>query len=172
MGRMSSPLPSGRQGLATLRIMASAFVLTVPLLGVVVGVALPPDQLLAVPPLNDLAVPIAVSVLAFALMLAFGHRVSALPPSTGSDDAARFGMTQFQTTLFVRLAIAEIPVLISLVMVFATEDASLVTYAIGAVASLLLHALYAFPSRASIARVEERLDRDGGQSHLSQSLDA
>ena len=57
-------------------------------------------------------------------------------------------------------------------MVFATEDASLVTYAIGAVASLLLHALYAFPSRASIARVEERLDRDGGQSHLSQSLDA
>ncbi|WP_105567505.1 hypothetical protein [Microbacterium halophytorum] len=160
----------GDPRLTTVRMIAGSFAGMVVLLGVVVALIVPSEQWFTGPGAIGLALPAAGGALGLVLMLTMGHHVPALPPTTPADQAASTAFAAFQSTLFVRLAAAELPTLVGIAAVFIADEPSAIPYLIGGAISLVLHAVYAFPTAASVRRIERRLDREGGHSRLADSL--
>lgn len=118
-------------------------------------------------------VPWALGVLAVASFLlsnAIGYNVPAIAPGTPPDEAAVAGRLAFQSSLFLRLALSEAVAVIGLVLAFVVQPQTVMTVVIGTVLALALLAWHVWPSARVITKVEQRLDRDGGRSHLSDTL--
>lgn len=165
----SSPAPGAGQ-LAVMRMIAGAFIGSALILALPVSFIVPSETWFAMPSVLSLALPIVLGAAALAGVLTVGHRVPAIARATPPERARTEAVGAFQTTFFIRLAFAEVPVLVGIAASVIDENGSAIPYAIGAVISLILLATYAFPSPASVRRVERQLDREGGRSHLSRAL--
>lgn len=156
--------------LLTLRIIAAAFIASAVIIAAPISFMIPSETWFAMPSAVSLALPLVVGAAAFGGIVTIGHRVPAVSPSTPPDEARSAAVGAFQTSFFLRLAFAEVPVLVGVAASVMDENGSAIPYVIGAVITLALHAAYAFPSAASVRRIERRLDRDGGRSALSRAL--
>lgn len=165
---MPGPSPQGYLG--TLRMLAAAFLGATVLVVFAMTFVIPSESWFEMPDMIGFALPIVVGVLAFGGVLTVGHQTPAIPQGTPPDQASAAAKQHFQTTMFVRLAFAEVPLFAGIAAAFLSVDPSLVPVLIGAVIALILHLSYAFPHAASVRRVERRLDRDGGRSGLAEAL--
>lgn len=161
------PTPAASR-LRALRTIAIAYLGAIPLIGVAMTFVVPSGDPWGVPDLLGLVIPIVVGAACWAAILTIGLRVPALPAGTPTDPGV--GIASYQTSMFVRIAFATLPAILSVALLFALPHATLVTYAIGAVISLVLIAVYVYPHRYNAALVERRLDRAGGRSLLTTHL--
>lgn len=166
----NGPIHGPDPRLMTIRMIAGSFFGMVLLLGVVIAFVVPSEEWFANPGLLGLVLPVAGGALGLVLTLTMGHSVRAISPTAPPDQAASAAFTAFQSSLFIRLAAAEVPALVGIAAVFITDEPSAVPYLIGGAITLVLLAAYAFPTAASVRRIERRLDREGGRSRLSDSL--
>lgn len=154
----------------TMRTMCLAFMGSVIVIGVAVAFMFEFDDLLTAPDLLGLVGPLVVAALAIGAILTVGMNVPAVPASTDALASTLAGIGSYQSTLFVRLAFATLPAYVAIALMFIASHPSLVTYAIGAVAAIVLIAVFAFPNRFNARLIERRLDRAGGRSGLSRAL--
>jgi F0F1-type ATP synthase membrane subunit c/vacuolar-type H+-ATPase subunit K len=112
----------------------------------------------------------ALAVVSFLLSNAFGYTVAPIAPGTPAAEAAIAGRTAFQSSMFTRLALSEAVAVVGLVVAFVVEPQTIMTVVIGTVLALALLAWHVWPSERVIRKVEQRLDRDGGRSHLFDTL--
>ncbi|OCG73559.1 hypothetical protein [Microbacterium sediminis] len=164
----TQPAPAAAR-LRILRTIAIAYLGAIPMIGIVLTFITPADDPWGAPDLLGIVVPLAIGAAAWIGVLTFGLRMPALPARDVEIDRTA-GLGAYQTTLFQRVAVAMLPALVSVALQFALPHATLITYAIGGVISLVLVAVYVYPNRYNVRLVERRLDRDGARSGLSQSL--
>lgn len=150
-----------------LRTIALSYLGSIPLIGVVVALAVPGDHLWGAPDLLGIVAPIVTGLACWVAVVTIGLRVPALP--AGATDPVG-AVTAYQTSLFVRIAFATLPALLSIPLLFVLPHATMITFAIGAVISLVLLAVYVYPHRYNASLVERRLDRAGGRSLLTTHL--
>jgi F0F1-type ATP synthase membrane subunit c/vacuolar-type H+-ATPase subunit K len=112
----------------------------------------------------------ALAVVSFLLSNAIGYNVPAIAPGTPPEEAAGTARGSFQTSMFTRLALSEAVAIIAVVLAFVVVPRTVMTVVIGVVLSLALFAWHVWPSERVITKVEQRLDRDGGRSYLSDTL--
>lgn len=117
----------------------------------------------------SIAVVLVGGLVALAGILGLCYRTPAIPAGTDASRATATALGSFQSLAFIRLALAEPPLLIGIGMAFGVEPASWFTSLLGAVVALLLATL-ARPGERSIERVRSSLERDGGTSFLSAAL--
>lgn len=116
-----------------------------------------------------LAAVIAASVLLTELI---GFRSPPLPMNLAPAEAGTRGVALFRAGAFVRLAMAELPVLLSVVMTFLATPPhqGLVLVIIGAVATEALMVWQVLPSDRHIEKVQARLEADGARVPLREAL--
>ena len=116
-----------------------------------------------------------IVVLASAVFVHFviestGYRTPAVPPGTPEDEARATSTQAFGASQFKRMLPAEVPALVAVALAYATVDGGFFTYCTGALASIVLMALHAWPGEIQIAKVQASLERDGGDSYLREVL--
>jgi hypothetical protein len=112
----------------------------------------------------------ALAVVAHVLCTSIGYRVPAVPPATPAGEAAVAGRMAFQQSTFLRLALCESIAVVGIVLGFAVPPRTGMTVVIGVVLSLALLLLHVWPGARVVGRVERSLDRDGGRSHLTDTM--
>lgn len=112
----------------------------------------------------------ALAVLAHVACTTVGYRTTPVRPGTAASEAARTGRSAFQQSTFVRMALCEAVGIVAVAAAFVVDSRTGMTVVVGAVLSLALLALHAWPGERTIARVQRSLDRDGGQSFLSDTM--
>lgn len=161
------PTPAASR-LRILRTIAISYLGAIPMIGIALTFMVPSDDPWGTPDLLGILLPIVVGAACWAAILTIGLRVPALPADAPIDPGA--GIASYQASMFVRIAFATLPAILSVALLFALPHATLVTYAIGAVISLVLIAVYVYPNRYNVALVERRLDRHGARSLLAAGL--
>ncbi len=151
-------------------MIAGALTTAVVLFGLVVSFIVPSGSWFELPGAAGLALPVVVGVAAAGAIATVGHNVPAIPQATPAETATARGVAGFRSSFFIRLAFAEVPALVGLAAVFIAETPSMIPYLIGGAVSLVLLGLYVFPTRASVQRIERKLDRDGGRSRLAEAF--
>lgn len=124
------------------------------------------------PPAWVLGGQVVVAVAIHLLLNAVGYRTPAIAPSTPPDRAGSQSAAAFSSTTFLRMAFAESIAIASIAAAFLVPQGEYVTFLTGAVLGLALLAFHAVPSERTIAKVQASLERDGGVSHLRESLGA
>lgn len=164
------PTASPTARLTAMRMIAGAFFAAVVMFALVVSLIVPSEYWFEMPDILGLALPAVAGVAAAGGIVTVGHNVVAIAPTDPADRATATAVNRFQASMFVRLAFAELPAFVGLAAVLVSAHPSAIPFLIGAVFSLVLHAVYAFPTRASVRRVERKLDREGGRSRLAESF--
>lgn len=111
-----------------------------------------------------LAVPAALGLADLFLLPAVGSTVRPLPASAEPEVAARTSAGVLRTVSMLRLALAEAPALLGLVVAFVAGSG--IPFAIGYAFSVVLLALAVYPSERVVAGIRERLEADGAKSQL------
>lgn len=155
--------------LRMMRMIVATYLAVIPLMGVAMSFVVPAEDPWGMPDVLGLALPVAVGVAAWAGIVTVGLRVPPLPASH-VEVAPGAGASVYQSTMFVRMALATAPALVSIALLFALPHATMITFAIGAVISLALLAVYAYPNRYNAGLVERRLDSAGARSRLAEGL--
>lgn len=130
----------------------------------------PGEGLLDAPPTWVPVAQLAAGVVLHLLIGAIGYRAPAISPGTPPETAGRTSAAALSSGTILRAAMAESVAIGSLALAFLLTEGSYVTYLGGAVVSLVLFALHAFPSERTISRTETSLERDGGTSYLRHQL--
>jgi hypothetical protein len=112
----------------------------------------------------------ALAVVSHLLSQTIGFNLRPVPAGTLPDEAAAMARVAFQTSSLLRFVLTESVAIIALVLSFVVLPASWMTYLIGAVLALILLGVNVWPSSAVIAKAQQQLDRDGGQSYLRDAL--
>jgi F0F1-type ATP synthase membrane subunit c/vacuolar-type H+-ATPase subunit K len=110
----------------------------------------------------------ALAVISHLLSRTLGFRVRPIPASTLPSDAMPAALAAFQSSLILRFALSEGIAIIAMVLSFVL--ATWMTYLIGGVLALILFVVNVWPSTANISKVQQQLDREGGQSYLADAL--
>lgn len=160
---------TGGAGLRMMRMIVATYLAVIPLMGVVMAFVVPAEDPWGMPDVLGLALPVVVGVAAWAGIVTVGLRVPPLPASH-VEVAPGAGASVYQSTMFVRMALATAPALVSIALLFALPHATMITFAIGAVISLALLAVYAYPNRYNARLVERRLDSAGARSRLAEGF--
>ena len=114
---------------------------------------------------------LVVAGVVIALVLStIGFRVAPITPGTDPEKAKGEALQKHQMSLILRLVLSELVALVSLALAFILTEGQVVTYLIGAAISVLLMALFAYPSAGNVGRVEASLDSAGAQSRLADTL--
>lgn len=163
---MSTDGTAARTPLASIKIMAFALTAAGPVITLVLFFVLPHD---ARPPMVSVAVVLVGGLVALAGLRGLGYRTPAIPAGTDAPSASATALGSFQSLAFMRLALAEVPLLIGIGMAFGLPPTSWFTSVLGAVVSLLLAGM-AWPGERSIERVRSNLERAGGLSFLHDAL--
>ncbi|WP_261165483.1 hypothetical protein [Microbacterium sp. Marseille-Q6965] len=159
----------GTARLRTMRTIALAYLGAIPVMTIALVFVAPSSDPWGMPDLPGLIAPAVVGVAAWAGIITVGFRVPPLPASNVRvrDDA---GVAAYQSTMFVRMAFATLPALVSVALLFSLPGATMITYAIGGAISLVLLAVYVYPNRFNAHLVERRLDGAGARSGLVEAL--
>jgi hypothetical protein len=99
-----------------------------------------------------------------------GFNLKPVPAGTPPDEAMAMARVAFQASTVLRFALTEAVAIVALVLSFAVQPASWMTYLIGAVLALVLLAANVWPSAGIIGKTQQQLDREGGQSFLQDAL--
>lgn len=121
-------------------------------------------------PWANVAAVVLLAVMDGLVLTVLGYRAAALPPGLPSDQAAARSRTAYQTSMFVRLACAEIPMLVSMALAFRTLSGGLFVVLVGVLGTIVLLLVHAWPTARSVDRVSENLERTGTRSYLRESL--
>jgi hypothetical protein len=111
-----------------------------------------------------------LAVLSHLLSRTFGFSLEPVPAGTLPAEAMATAMAAFQASLILRFALSEAVAIIALVLSFVLTPQTWMTYVIGGVLALILFAVNVWPSPAVISKVQQQLDREGGQSFLGDAL--
>lgn len=128
------------------------------------------EALFDAPPTRVPLAQLAAGVVLHLLISAIGYRTPAISPDTPAEAAGRTSAGAFSSGTILRGALSESVAIASLALAFIVTEGSYVTYLGGAVVSLALFALHAYPSERTIGRTETSLERDGGTSYLRHQL--
>jgi len=118
-------------------------------------------------------VPIALGGLALISHLhcrTVGFNLEPVPAGTLPAEAMATALVAFQASLGLRFALAESVALFAIFFSFVVTPQTWLTYLIGGVLALVLIAINVWPRRALISKVQQQLDREGGQSYLADAL--
>ena len=111
-----------------------------------------------------------LAVLSHLLSRSAGFNLTPVPAGTLPAKAMATALAAFQASLILRFALSEAVALLALVLSFVVVPQTWMTYLIGAVLALVLFAVNVWPSTAVISKVQQQLDREGGQSFLRDAL--
>lgn len=100
-----------------------------------------------------------------------GYRVSPIPPATPRPEATSRAVGAWRTGMIIRFALIEAVPIAFVVVAFLAEEGGYVALLVATAAALVLAWLHVYPREATVRRVEERLDREGGRSHLWETLE-
>lgn len=111
---------------------------------------------------------LVVGLLAAAVVPVVGYRLPVLTPADAQP--GRVALQRFQTAMFLRMAICEVPAIVALALTITATPTSWLNYLPGGLVSLVLLTLHVRPSRASVARSEQALEAGGVRSGLAASF--
>ena len=117
-----------------------------------------------------LAVVVAVGALVALVITVIGYRAAPLPTGLPAAEAASRSRTAYTSRLFLRMALAEIPLLVSMALAFVTLRDGFYVVLLGAVVSMVLLLVHVWPTQRSVDRVTDSLERGGTRSHLREAL--
>lgn len=155
--------------LTTMRIMSLAFMSSVVMLVIAVSFVFPDDRFAAPSALRIGAI-VAATVGLHLLVSSVCYRAPALPHGLSPDAAARKSAATFFSGWFLRAALTEPIVLVTLATGFVWPDGAFLSIVIAALCALALMAVHLPPREAAIAKVEANLERDGAVSNLREGL--
>jgi hypothetical protein len=89
-----------------------------------------------------------------------------MPPAVAAGRAR----SAYLVTVFLRLALAEIPLVVSMALAFLPPTGGFWVVLLGAVITLGLTLIHVWPTQRSVDRVSDSLERSGTRSHLRESL--
>ncbi len=115
----------------------------------------------------------AVTLLAVVdglVLTVIGYRAAALPPGLPPDQAVARSQSAYRTSLFVRLACAEVPLLVSMALALGSLSGGFVVVLVGVLATVVLMVIHVWPTARSVDLVVENLERSGTRSYLRESL--
>ncbi|MGH3997044.1 MAG: hypothetical protein ACRDTJ_06230, partial [Pseudonocardiaceae bacterium] len=159
------PTPAMR----TARMLTLMFMTMLVVLGVVVALSVPEIDL-AMPPAYVIGGQVVAGIVIFLVCSTIGFRAAPITPGTDPEKATGEALQRQQTSMFLRLALSEVVAIVSLALAFVLTEGQLLTYVIGAVVSLALMAVLAYPSARNIRRVEAQLDSAGARSGLAEAF--
>ncbi|WP_460810431.1 hypothetical protein [Microlunatus endophyticus] len=113
-----------------------------------------------------LLVPVVLGVVAFLLQNLAGFRAAAIPVGT----PRRSYVADFQSKLFLRLALAEAVMIVCMALAFVFLDTGFGVFVLGALITEILLVVNGWPSERVIEKYRRALERDGGQSWLREDL--
>ena len=164
-----SPVPGGPAvQLMSLRIlvgalMASLVFITLALFFVLSGT----DGAFEVTPVA--LAPVALGVVSHALATSVGYRVPAIAPGTPRARAEEVSRAAFQAATILRFALTEVVAIVSIAAAFVVGSGGFTVYVVGALVALGLVWWHCWPGERTFARVQPRLERDGGESYLREA---
>lgn len=111
-----------------------------------------------------------LAVVSHLLSHTLGFNLKPVPAGTLPAEAMVMARAAFQASTVLRFALSELVAIVAIVLSFAVPPASWMTYLIGLVLALILLRVNVWPSTAVISKAQQQLDREGGQSFLSDAL--
>ncbi len=117
-----------------------------------------------------LAVVAALGVVVGLVITVIGYRAAPLPTGLPAAEAAARARTAYTSRLFLRMALAEIPLLVSMALAFVTSRDGFYVVLLGAVVSVVLMLVHVWPTERSVDRVADSLERGGTRSYLREAL--
>lgn len=149
--------------LMTLRMVSGAFIGAVAILAAVMVLVAPET---ALPEPWVIAVLLGLVAMSAVLSLVLVQQIPpAQPGSTLVDQLA-----PVRSTHMLRLALAEAPVILAIVLMFLATDPSWVTVAIAAVPTILMMLLLVFPHEGVLRRYQKALDAGGTNTRFADRL--
>jgi hypothetical protein len=121
-------------------------------------------------PWTYLAAVLLIGVLVGLLIWLVGYRATALPTGMPPAVAAGRARSAYLVTVLLRLALAEIPLVVSMALAFLPPTGGFWVVLLGAVITLGLTLIHVWPTQRSVDRVSDSLERSGTRSHLRESL--
>lgn len=128
------------------------------------------DGALATPPLLLLAAPLAAGLGIHVLLENVGYRTTAITPGTPDAEARKSALTQFQSAMVLRFALAEAIALISIALGFVVSEGGYLLVLLGCATSLVLMVVHVWPGARSVNRTAASLEREGAQSRLREAF--
>ena len=111
-----------------------------------------------------------LAVISHLLIRTIGYNLEPVPAGTLPAEAMKIALSTFQASTILRFALAEVVAIVAIILSFAISPQTWMTYLTGGVLALLLLAVNVWPRTAIISKVQEQLDREGGQSFLADAL--
>ncbi len=112
---------------------------------------------------------VILSVIGELVLRTVGYRTVVLPRGLTKADAMARSRLSYQTALFRRMTIAELPMIISLALAFLTPGGYYLVL-FGAALTLNLLVVHVWPSERSVDKTIASLELDGTRSHLREAL--
>jgi hypothetical protein len=162
----TSPAPVAAP-IRSIRVLVGTLAGGLVMFGIVLYSALPGGDY---PPLWVPWVLGGLAVLSHLLSRTFGFSLKPVPAGTLPTEAMATALAAFRASLILRFALSEVVAIFALVLSFVVSPQTWMTYLIGGVLALLLLAVNVWPSPAVISKAQQQLDREGGQSFLSDAL--
>jgi hypothetical protein len=151
----------------TLQILIGFQASSLVVFGIVLHFALPNGDY---PPIWVPSVLGSLAVISHLISRTVGFNLKPVPAGAPPTEAIAMARAAFYASAILRFALSELVAIVALSLSFAVLPASWMTYLIGAVLTSILLWLNVWPSPAVISRAQQRLDRDGGQSLLRDTL--
>jgi hypothetical protein len=128
------------------------------------------DPSAPMPSVLAMAIVLVVLVASAVLIRLVGYSVPPLPEGLSPEQAVSASLRHYTSTTTLRTAIAEAPVLVAFAVSFTFQPHSWLPLLIALPGALALWWLHAWPSPRTAAALEESLEANGTESHLSESL--
>lgn len=155
--------------LQSMRVLALSLMSALVAIVVALFFVVPADDRTAVVPLL-LALAVLAAVGQHGLVGLLGYRAPAIPPATPRAEAAERAVGAWRTGMVLRFALVEAVPLAFVVITFVADEGGYLALVVATLGALALAWLHVYPREATVRRVEEHLDREGGRSHLWEAL--
>lgn len=116
------------------------------------------------------AAEVVVAALLALTIEAFGYRLPPLPSTMTGAEARSAALARYLPAMFLRFALAETVVLLSVALTFVFTPISVLNYVVGGALGMLLLVLHVWPNTRVLARCQTALDRDGGRCELAEQF--
>ena len=140
------------------------------MIAVALAVALPESERFHSPPLWLVGAQVVAALVIHLLVEAIGYRAPAIDPETDQATAASEAFRAFTSGTVLRVGLCESIALASVVAAFLVETGGYLGFLTGAVVSLVLMAVHAWPGAGPVDKTVISLERDGGRSYLRERL--
>ncbi|MDP3894231.1 hypothetical protein [Nocardioides sp.] len=154
----------------SMRVLALSLMSALVAIVVALFFVVPADERGTVVPLL-LALAVLAAVGQHGLVGLLGYRTPAIPPATPRAEAAERAVGAWRTGMVLRFVLIEAVPIAFVVIALVADEGGYFALVVATVAALVLAWLHVYPREATVRRVEEHLDREGGRSHLREALE-